>query len=76
MDKRFERCMALSVEQLDLELSPSRSAKDAGGALGRMVRQTKEALCDPGLDVRQDISYGNRVRQKRVSKRSYYGYFI
>jgi arylformamidase len=64
MDKRFERCMALSVEQLDLELSPSRSAKDAGGALGRMVRQTKEALCDPGLDVRQDISYGNRVRQK------------
>jgi arylformamidase len=56
--------MGLSSEQRNFQLSPSLSAKDAGGALGAMVSQTQAAQRDPMLDVRIDIPFGARPRQK------------
>ena len=64
MDSRFDKQMALSVEQLDFQLSPSLSAKDAGAALNAMVAQTLAAQRDPALDVQIDVPYGPRPLQK------------
>lgn len=64
MDSGFEAIMGLSLEERDFQLSPSLSAKDAGGALGAMVAQTLAAQNSPELDVQLDIPFGPRFRQK------------
>ena len=64
MHPRFTASMSLAQEELDFQLSPSRSAKDAAGDLARMVARTEIARADPAITSRIDIAYGTRPRQR------------
>lgn len=64
MDPRFDPFMTMPRPQLDHQLSPSLSAKDAMGVLEQMGTDTRAAKEDPGLSLRRDIPYGPRPRQK------------
>ena len=48
----------LGRDPLDLQLSPSRSAKDAVGVLQRHERETARLWGDPALETVRDIAYG------------------
>ena len=50
--------------RLDEELSPSRSAKDALGEIGRWIDGTTAARQQPGLRVRAGLAYGPAPRQR------------
>lgn len=64
MHAGFDAFMGLPLEELDFQLSPSRSAKDAAGVLNAMVTQTLAAQDDPALEVRIDLPFGPKPRQK------------
>ena len=50
--------------ELDVQLSPSRSAKDAMGVLTRHVAVTSTLEADPALAVTRRIAYGAAERQR------------
>ena len=52
----------LSRDELNFQLSPSLSAKDAMGVLTRHEAETKAAMADKHLNVRADIAYGPATR--------------
>ncbi len=54
----------LDRARLDLELSPSRFAKDPWGTLARHAAETAALAADPALRVDADIAYGDRPRQR------------
>jgi arylformamidase len=54
----------LSREELDFQLSPSRSAKDAGGVLARHEAETAALESDPAVTVQCDLAYGPKPRQR------------
>ncbi len=64
MDHRFQPSMAMPQKDLDFQLSPSQSAKDASGVLNWMVAETDKALHDPAVTVIADLPYGDAPRQK------------
>lgn len=64
VDKALDGVMALAKADLDFQLSPSLSAKDAAGVLNTMVAQTDAAKVAPSISVSQDISYGQHPRQR------------
>ncbi|KIN62152.1 Arylformamidase [Sulfitobacter noctilucicola] len=64
MDHRLSALLSLPRAEIDFQLSPSRSAKDAAGSLNTMVSQTRQALTHPKLKVDRDLEYGPRTRQK------------
>ena len=64
MHPRLTASMALTQEELDFQLSPSQSAKDAAGDLSRMVARTEMARTDPAITSTVDIAYGTRPRQR------------
>jgi arylformamidase len=53
----------LTKDQLDFQLSPSRSAKDAMGVLTRLWSDTASTLRDPSVRFHLDVSYGARPRE-------------
>lgn len=53
----------LSQSELDFQLSPSKSAKDAMGSLSAMMEATTNAQNDPTMNVVTDVRYGARPRQ-------------
>lgn len=61
MDVPFDH---LSRSELDWQLSPSRSAKDAAGVLQRHQTQTAELNAAPGIRCTLDIAYGPGARQR------------
>jgi arylformamidase len=54
----------LPRDQLDFELSPSLSAKDAGGVLSRHEKATAALEQDAALHVTRDVPHGPGVRQR------------
>ena len=54
----------LSQEELDWQLSPSQSARDAAGVLQRHQAETAELVAAPGVRGTLDIAYGSGPRQK------------
>lgn len=54
----------LSREELDWQLSPSKSARDAAGVLQRLETETEELATAPGVRCTLDIAYGDGPRQK------------
>ncbi len=48
----------LSRAELDFQLSPSLSARDAAGVLGRHVAETAAILAAPSVRVTRDLAYG------------------
>ncbi|KIN70675.1 Alpha/beta hydrolase fold-3 domain protein [Sulfitobacter noctilucae] len=64
MDEKLRNSLALAKEELDFQLSPSKSAKDAIGVLNWMVDQTSLALQDAAILVQKDAPYGAAARQK------------
>ena len=50
--------------RLDADLSPSRSARDAEGEVGRWISGTAEARATEGLKVRLGLAYGPAARQR------------
>ena len=54
----------LSQEELDWQLSPSKSARDAVGVLQRLETETEELATAPGIRSTLDIAYGAGPRQK------------
>lgn len=56
--------MALNKEELDHQLSPSRSAKDASGVLASWKVKSQEARNDPRILAYLDLPYGKRASQK------------
>lgn len=51
-------------EELDFQLSPSLSAKNADGVLEGMAAETRIAQSAPVIEFLADIKYGKRPRQK------------
>ena len=49
---------------LDVQLSPSLSAKDALGVLSRHVRETAALDTLPGLCIARDVAYGPGAQQR------------
>ncbi|MEW9919769.1 alpha/beta hydrolase [Marimonas sp. MJW-29] len=64
MHEIFAPSMALDRAERDRQFSPSRSAKDAAGALARMVERTDAALRDTDITVERDLVYGARPRAR------------
>lgn len=64
MDKRFQPFLELPRQDLDFQLSPSKSAKDAAGVLERMIAATQSASADPALLVSKDLPYGPGPRER------------
>lgn len=64
MDHRFAKFMTMTLEALDFQLSPSKSAKDADGVLSGMVTATQAAQQNAKVHCLRDQSYGPRPRQK------------
>ncbi|MFK7836161.1 MAG: alpha/beta hydrolase [Sulfitobacter sp.] len=64
MEKRFLPAMMMAQEELDFQLSPSLSAKDAQDSLTGMVTRTVTASKDPSLTFRADVAYGPDARQR------------
>lgn len=60
----IEPSMRLPKEELDHQLSPSQTAKNADGVLSGQVEATKAALESATHQVIADIPYGDRPRQK------------
>ncbi len=54
----------LSREELDRQLSPSRSARDAVGVLRGLESETGQLVAAPGVRCTLDIAYGHGRRQK------------
>ncbi|MYH94821.1 MAG: alpha/beta hydrolase, partial [Acidimicrobiaceae bacterium] len=54
----------LSREELDWQLSPSKSARDAAGVLQRLETETEELATAPGVRCTLDVAYGPGPRQK------------
>ena len=54
----------LSRSELDWQLSPSRSARDAIGVLQRHQAETAQLATAPGIRATLDIAYGPRPRQR------------
>lgn len=54
----------LTRVELDHQLSPSRSARDARGVLARHLRDTACLASAPALRLRRDLPYGPGARQK------------
>ena len=63
MDGRFDRFMSMPLDGLDFQLSPSKSAKDAAGALAGMVAATSNARTNPDIQLIAELPYGLRPRQ-------------
>ena len=63
MHPLITRSMHLPKPELDFQLSPSQSAKDAAGELEAMVLATTKAQKDQTLRVDLNIRYGPRRRQ-------------
>ena len=59
----LEKCLNLPREELDHQLSPSLTAKDANGALAGQVAATQAAFADTGHRALADLAYGERPRQ-------------
>ncbi len=53
----------LTKDELDFQLSPSKSAKDAMGDLGRMWSDTAAILREPSVAFHLDVPYGERPRE-------------
>jgi arylformamidase len=53
----------LSKDELDFQLSPSKSAKDAMGVLTRLWSETAAMLRDPSVRFHLDIPYGTHPRE-------------
>ncbi|MBK0329647.1 alpha/beta hydrolase [Rhodobacteraceae bacterium F11138] len=60
----LEASLNLSREDLDHQLSPSLTAKDANAALAGQMTATKAALVDNRHCVSPDLAYGPRPRQR------------
>ena len=60
----IQASMDLSLEELNHQLSPSQTAKDANGVLTAMVQATETALAHSGHQVFANETYGARARQK------------
>jgi len=60
---RLLDCSALPLEELDFQLSPSKTAKDANASLAALVTATDDARNSQNMRVTVDVSYGVRSRQ-------------
>lgn len=56
--------MEIDKENLDLQFSPSKSAKDALATLRAHTMRTTAALNNPGYRVSRDLAYGSAPRQQ------------
>lgn len=61
MAVRFDH---LTRAELDHQLSPSLTAKDAGGTLARHIAMTEGALNATDCEIRRDIAYGDRPAER------------